>query len=39
VFPVTLAEGRRRQFLDGTWDPTAILLEAADTIEAALDRT
>jgi hypothetical protein len=36
VFPVTLAEGRRRQFRDGTWDPTAVLLDAGDTIERTL---
>src|SRR5687767_9530084 len=27
-FSVDLAEGRRQQFLQGTWDPTAVLLEA-----------
>jgi 3-isopropylmalate/(R)-2-methylmalate dehydratase small subunit len=36
VFPVTLAEGRRRQFLDGTWDSTTLLLEAGDAIERTL---
>ncbi|HVY15277.1 MAG TPA: 3-isopropylmalate dehydratase small subunit [Rhodopila sp.] len=35
-FPVTLAEGRRRQFLDGTWDPTSVLLGAGDAIEQTL---
>ncbi|MGH7042982.1 MAG: 3-isopropylmalate dehydratase small subunit [Acetobacteraceae bacterium] len=36
VFPVTLAGGRRRQFLEGTWDPTAILLAAGPAIERTL---
>jgi 3-isopropylmalate/(R)-2-methylmalate dehydratase small subunit len=36
VFPVTLAEGRRHQFLEGTWDPTAVLLGAGDAIEQTL---
>jgi 3-isopropylmalate/(R)-2-methylmalate dehydratase small subunit len=36
VFPITLAEGRRRQFLDGTWDPTAVLLAAGSQIEQTL---
>ncbi len=36
VFPVTLAEGRRRQFLEGSWDPTAVLLAAGPVIEQKL---
>ena len=36
VFPITLAEGRRRQFVEGSWDPTAVLLSAGDAIEARL---
>jgi 3-isopropylmalate/(R)-2-methylmalate dehydratase small subunit len=36
VFPITLAEGRRRQFLEGTWDPTAVLLAAGSLIEQTL---
>lgn len=36
VFAITLAEGRRRQFLEGTWDPTAVLLAAGPLIEQTL---
>ncbi len=36
VFPVTLAAGRQRQFLDGTWDPTSVLLAAGPAIEQTL---
>jgi 3-isopropylmalate/(R)-2-methylmalate dehydratase small subunit len=36
VFPVTLAEGRRRQFVEGSWDPTAVLLAAGPAIEQTL---
>jgi 3-isopropylmalate/(R)-2-methylmalate dehydratase small subunit len=36
IFPVTLAEGRRRQFVEGSWDPTAVLLSAGDAIEERL---
>jgi len=36
VFPVRLAEGRRRQFIEGIWDPTAVLLGAGDAIEQTL---
>ena len=36
VFPVKLAEGRRQQFLEGTWDPTGVLLDAGDAIEQTL---
>ncbi|MBW4091348.1 MAG: 3-isopropylmalate dehydratase small subunit [Proteobacteria bacterium] len=36
VFPVSLAAGRQRQFVDGTWDPTAVLLAAGPAIEQTL---
>ncbi|HET8995190.1 MAG TPA: hypothetical protein VFN42_00845, partial [Acetobacteraceae bacterium] len=36
TFPVTLAEGRRRQFVEGSWDSTAVLLQAGDAIEHTL---
>jgi len=36
VFPVALAEGRRRQFTEGSWDPTAVLLAAGPAIETKL---
>lgn len=36
VFAITLAEGRRQQFLAGTWDPTAVLLAAGPLIEQTL---
>jgi 3-isopropylmalate/(R)-2-methylmalate dehydratase small subunit len=36
VFAITLAEGRRRQFLEGTWDPTSVLLAAGPLIEQTL---
>jgi 3-isopropylmalate/(R)-2-methylmalate dehydratase small subunit len=36
MFPVALAEGRRRQFIEGTWDPTAVLLAAGEAIEQTL---
>lgn len=36
AFPITLAEGRRQQFLEGTWDPTAVLLAAGPLIEQTL---
>jgi 3-isopropylmalate/(R)-2-methylmalate dehydratase small subunit len=35
-FSINLVEGRRRQFIEGTWDPTAVLLRAADAIERTL---
>ncbi len=38
AFPVDLAEGRRQQFLRGTWDPTAVLLEASAAIDAAIQQ-
>jgi 3-isopropylmalate/(R)-2-methylmalate dehydratase small subunit len=36
VFPVTLAAGRRRQFVEGTWDATSVLLAAGPLIERKL---
>jgi hypothetical protein len=36
ALPVKLAEGQRRQFFEGTWDPTAVLLEAGDAIAQIL---
>jgi len=36
VFPVTLAEGRRRQFVEGSWDPTSVLLAAGPLIKERL---
>lgn len=36
TFPVHLAEGRRRQFLEGSWDATAELLKAAPLIDAKI---
>jgi 3-isopropylmalate/(R)-2-methylmalate dehydratase small subunit len=36
LFSVTLAEGRRRQFIEGTWDPTSVLLDAGGAIEQTL---
>lgn len=36
VFSITVADGRRKQFLDGTWDPTAVLLAAGPLIEQTL---
>lgn len=38
VFPVTIREGRRRQLMEGTWDSTAVLLEAAINVDEVLDR-
>lgn len=35
-FPIMLAEGRRQQFVNGTWDPTAVLLAAGPLIEQTL---
>lgn len=37
VFPVTLADGRRQQFLSGSWDATSVLLAAGPAIERTLD--
>lgn len=34
AFSVHLAEGRRRQFIEGSWDATAVLLGAAPLIDA-----
>ena len=36
IFPITLTEGRRKQFLQGTWDPTSVLLAAGALIEQTL---
>jgi 3-isopropylmalate/(R)-2-methylmalate dehydratase small subunit len=36
VFAISVAEGRRQQFLNGTWDPTAVLLAAGPLIEQKL---
>ena len=36
VFPITVVEGRRRQFVDGTWDATSVLLAAGPLIEQKL---
>jgi 3-isopropylmalate/(R)-2-methylmalate dehydratase small subunit len=36
TFSVHLTEGRRRQFLEGSWDATAVLLGAAPSIDAKL---
>lgn len=36
AFPITLSNGRQRQFLDGTWDPIAVLLQASDAIDAKI---
>jgi 3-isopropylmalate/(R)-2-methylmalate dehydratase small subunit len=32
VFPLVIAEGRRQQFLTGSWDPVATLLDAREAI-------
>jgi len=37
-FQITISEGRRQQFLSGTWDPVTMLLTAGDTIEVTLSR-
>jgi 3-isopropylmalate/(R)-2-methylmalate dehydratase small subunit len=37
-FPVSLPEGRRRQYLEGSWDATAVLLTAESAIEQTLAR-
>jgi 3-isopropylmalate/(R)-2-methylmalate dehydratase small subunit len=34
----SMAEGARQQLLEGTWDATAVLLEAGDAIEATAAR-
>jgi 3-isopropylmalate/(R)-2-methylmalate dehydratase small subunit len=36
VFPVILTEGRRRQFVEGAWDATSVLLAAGPLIERKL---
>lgn len=35
-YPVRLREGRRRQLLAGTWDSTAVLLEAGTLVDQVL---
>jgi 3-isopropylmalate/(R)-2-methylmalate dehydratase small subunit len=34
VYPASIPEGERKQLLEGTWDATAVLLEAGGDIEA-----
>jgi 3-isopropylmalate/(R)-2-methylmalate dehydratase small subunit len=34
VFTAEISEGRRRQFVDGSWDATGVLLAAGPSIEA-----
>ena len=36
TFPVEIAEGRRQQFLDGSWHPTMALLAAGEAIDAKM---
>jgi 3-isopropylmalate/(R)-2-methylmalate dehydratase small subunit len=36
VFPVFVPEGRRRQYLEGSWDATSVLLAAGPAIEEKL---
>ena len=38
TFPVTIADGARQQLLSGTWNATAVLLEAGNAIEATAAR-
>jgi 3-isopropylmalate/(R)-2-methylmalate dehydratase small subunit len=38
VIAATLPDGPRNQLVTGTWDSTAVLLEAGETIEAAAKR-
>ena len=38
TLPATLPEGTRRQLVEGSWNNTAVLLEAAGAIEAAAAR-
>ncbi len=33
VYPASIPEGERKQLLEGTWDATAVLLEAGEAIE------
>jgi hypothetical protein len=37
-FAAGIAEGARGQLLDGTWNATAVLLEAGDRIEQTASR-
>ncbi len=34
VYPAEIPEGVRKQLIEGTWDATAVLLEAGEDIEA-----
>jgi 3-isopropylmalate/(R)-2-methylmalate dehydratase small subunit len=36
VYPVTMSEGRRRLFVEGRWDPVAVLLSADKIIDARM---
>jgi 3-isopropylmalate/(R)-2-methylmalate dehydratase small subunit len=38
VQPVAMPDGARRQLLEGSWDATAVLLEARDAIDATAAR-
>ncbi|OFV88733.1 MAG: 3-isopropylmalate dehydratase small subunit [Acidobacteria bacterium RBG_16_68_9] len=38
TYQVTLPSGARRQFLDGTWDATRVLLDAVEAVRATADR-
>ena len=38
TFRVAIADGARQQLLGGTWNATAVLLEAGDAIEATAER-
>ena len=37
-FAVTIPDGAQRQLLEGTWNATAVLLEAGDRIEQTAAR-
>jgi hypothetical protein len=38
VLKVTMPDGAKRQLLEGTWDATAVLLEARDAIRSTAAR-
>ena len=38
VAAATIPSGTRQQLLEGTWDATAVLLDAGDAIEGTADR-